>query len=441
MKSIKSFLTIVVIALLVVFHANAETDFKADKLKQAQRIIGLALQGEKRYVGRASSYLADGLWGTEKNPELAFKLVEDACSDSLLPLECEVYLARYYAEGVGVAQDKMKAIKILTGLSNDKFAKLYFDFLNNKLTSLEWDQPWDSHICFCVAEKKLESFLVGDAVNINYQNPIKEILKYYCWSWARGNQEAGERFMELRFVDKQAQSDAFKKIKQSPLFNDYSDTFRMPLYSILGPGQVWSNDPLVHYARIMFTILQLEYEIDKDVAIKDMLEMINADDWAWQSLKYNKGKLREQNMTFLKFMSECGIEAASELFETELLDKGPKGKIEAQAEDLNIYRSVEQMPQFPGGADALIKYIDSHICYPPMAAKNNVQGKVILEFVVEVDGEVGEVKVVRSVDKDLDAEAVRVVKELPKFVPGLQGGKAVRVWYVLPVPFRLKKDK
>ena len=103
-----------------------------------------------------------------------------------------------------------------------------------------------------------------------------------------------------------------------------------------------------------------------------------------------------------------------------------------------IFRSVEQMPQFPGGDAALLKYLSSHINYPPMAAENNVQGKVLLQFVVEKDGKVGEVKVVRSVDKDLDREAVRVVKTLPKFTPGRQNGQPVRVWYTLPVQFKLQ---
>lgn len=102
-----------------------------------------------------------------------------------------------------------------------------------------------------------------------------------------------------------------------------------------------------------------------------------------------------------------------------------------------IFKSVEQMPQFPGGDAALIKYLDSHIQYPPEAAKNNIQGRVIVQFVVDKTGEIGEVRVVRSVDKDLDKEAVRIIKTLPKFIPGRQNGQAVAVWYTLPVTFKL----
>ena len=106
-----------------------------------------------------------------------------------------------------------------------------------------------------------------------------------------------------------------------------------------------------------------------------------------------------------------------------------------------VFRSVEQMPQFPGGEAALMKYIQSHINYPPMAAENEIEGKVIVQFVVKKDGSIGQVKVVRSVDKDLDEEAVRLIKALPKFTPGRQNGQAVNVWYTLPVTFKLKKTQ
>ncbi len=111
---------------------------------------------------------------------------------------------------------------------------------------------------------------------------------------------------------------------------------------------------------------------------------------------------------------------------------------EKKAEPEQIFKSVEQMPTFPGGEAALMKYLSSHIQYPAMAQENNVQGRVVVQFVVEKDGRVGEVKVVRSVDKDLDREAVRVCKTLPKFTPGRQNGQPVRVWYTLPVSFKLQ---
>jgi TonB family protein len=113
-------------------------------------------------------------------------------------------------------------------------------------------------------------------------------------------------------------------------------------------------------------------------------------------------------------------------------------RAEADGDGDTVFHSVEQMPRFPGGEAALMKYIDSHIIYPPSAVQNRVQGKVIVQFIVKKDSSIGEVKVVRSVDKDLDKEAIRVVKSLPKFTPGRQNGQVVSVWYTLPVTFKLK---
>ena len=103
-----------------------------------------------------------------------------------------------------------------------------------------------------------------------------------------------------------------------------------------------------------------------------------------------------------------------------------------------IFTAVEQMPQFPGGEGELLKYIGSHIKYPPMAAENNIQGRVVVKFVVKKDGNVGEVVVLRGKDPDLDKEAVRVVKTLPKFIPGKMNGQSVSVWYTLPINFKLQ---
>ena len=103
-----------------------------------------------------------------------------------------------------------------------------------------------------------------------------------------------------------------------------------------------------------------------------------------------------------------------------------------------VFTAVEQMPQFPGGEAELLKYIASHIKYPTMAAENNIQGRVVVKFVVGKDGRVGDVVVVRGKDPDLDKEAVRVVKTLPNFIPGKMNGQAVSVWYTLPINFKLQ---
>ncbi len=100
--------------------------------------------------------------------------------------------------------------------------------------------------------------------------------------------------------------------------------------------------------------------------------------------------------------------------------------------------NVEQKPQFPGGDAALMKYLHSHNVYPPMAAERGIEGRVIVQFLVDkTTGKVGEVKVVRSADEYLDKEATRLVKSLRKFTPGQHNDQPVDVWYVLPVTFSL----
>ena len=103
-----------------------------------------------------------------------------------------------------------------------------------------------------------------------------------------------------------------------------------------------------------------------------------------------------------------------------------------------IFNAVEQMPQFPGGEAELLKYISTHIKYPTMAAENNIQGRVVVKFVVQKNGKVGDVIVLRGKDPDLDKEAVRVVKTLPDFIPGKMNGQSVSVWYTLPIQFKLQ---
>jgi len=104
------------------------------------------------------------------------------------------------------------------------------------------------------------------------------------------------------------------------------------------------------------------------------------------------------------------------------------------------YVSVEQMPEFPGGMVALRKYIADHVKYPEIAKENEIEGTVIIKFIVECDGELSNITVLRAVDPILDSEAVRVISSLPRFKPGMQNGCPVRVWFTVPVEFKLQKN-
>ncbi|MBP3827517.1 MAG: energy transducer TonB [Prevotella sp.] len=107
-------------------------------------------------------------------------------------------------------------------------------------------------------------------------------------------------------------------------------------------------------------------------------------------------------------------------------------------EENKVFDVVEQMPSFPGGMPALMQWLSQNIKYPVIAAENGVQGRVIVQFVVEKDGSVTDVHVAKSVDPSLDKEATRVVKAMPRWNPGKQNGSAVRVKYTVPVMFKLQ---
>lgn len=115
-----------------------------------------------------------------------------------------------------------------------------------------------------------------------------------------------------------------------------------------------------------------------------------------------------------------------------------KPEPKAAPEPEKIFEAVEQQASFPGGQGALMKWLNSNLRYPELAQQNNVQGKVIVKFTVEKDGSISNPVVVRGVDKELDKEALRVVRKMPKWSPGKNNGAAVRSYFTLPVTFKLQ---
>ena len=103
------------------------------------------------------------------------------------------------------------------------------------------------------------------------------------------------------------------------------------------------------------------------------------------------------------------------------------------------YFAVDEMPAFPGGDAALIKFISSNVQYPSSARENNIEGKVIIKFCIAADGSINQISVLKSVDSELDNEALKVVKKFPAFKPGKKSGVAVPVWYMVPIIFALNK--
>jgi periplasmic protein TonB len=116
----------------------------------------------------------------------------------------------------------------------------------------------------------------------------------------------------------------------------------------------------------------------------------------------------------------------------------PPVREEEEVSEQEIFTVVESMPEFPGGAQAMMEYIARNIRYPPMARESGIQGRVFVNFVVEPDGSVSNVNVLRGIGGGCDEEAIRVVQGMPKWTPGRQRGKAVRVSFNLPVRFTLQ---
>jgi protein TonB len=135
------------------------------------------------------------------------------------------------------------------------------------------------------------------------------------------------------------------------------------------------------------------------------------------------------------------IEINADVDQNEVIEEYVPVEVEVEEEEVQeqeIFQIVEEMPAYPGGDAKLMEYVAKNIKYPQIARETGIQGRVFVGFVVEPDGSVSNVKVLRGIGGGCDEEAMRVVKSMPKWKPGKQRGKAVRVSYMLPVNFKLQ---
>jgi protein TonB len=132
---------------------------------------------------------------------------------------------------------------------------------------------------------------------------------------------------------------------------------------------------------------------------------------------------------------EIDVEADQE---TEVEDFTPIVEDEEEVQEMEIFTVVESMPTYPGGDAARMKFLQENIKYPQMARESGIQGTVYVTFVVEPDGSVSDVRVLRGIGGGCDEEAVRVIKAMPKWIPGKQRGKPVRVQFNMPIKFTLQ---
>ncbi len=139
--------------------------------------------------------------------------------------------------------------------------------------------------------------------------------------------------------------------------------------------------------------------------------------------------------------------ASEKIIELTVVGYGSKVNTKApenenlEQDDKTTFTVVEKMPEYPGGQNELMKFLMSNIKYPVKAQELGIQGRVFVQFVINTDGSISDIEVVRSVNPALDTEAIRIVKAMPKWTPGMQKGKNVRVNYTLPINFRLQGDE
>ncbi len=150
----------------------------------------------------------------------------------------------------------------------------------------------------------------------------------------------------------------------------------------------------------------------------------------WEPGKINDEKVDVKYTLPVTFRLQKENATTNEISDIEAFD--PKDQ---------VFTVVERMPQFPGGEEALLKFISSSIKYPKIAQENGIQGRVICDFIVNTDGSINDIRIVRGVDPSLDQEALRVLSESPQWTPGTQRGKAVRVKYTVPITFRIEGIK
>lgn len=171
-------------------------------------------------------------------------------------------------------------------------------------------------------------------------------------------------------------------------------------------------------------------------SVKFTPPVIKKDEEVKEDNQLDLEKVEKSNVTIGAFDVQGNDEVGGEVLKAKEEIAQPEPP--KHEEENKVFDVVEQMPSFPGGQAALMQWLSSNMKYPTIAAENGVQGRVIVQFVVEKDGSVTDVHVAKSVDPSLDKEAARVVKAMPKWIPGKQNGSAVRVKYTVPVTFKLQ---
>lgn len=150
--------------------------------------------------------------------------------------------------------------------------------------------------------------------------------------------------------------------------------------------------------------------------------------------------LEEAPVTYIRIVDESEVKHEVLTQDEQQEDSSPRAIVNQEGEYEPIFNDTEVQAHFPGGIPSLVDWLGSHLTYPEEAWKNNIQGRVIVKFIINTDGSVSEAQVLKGVDKDLDAEALRVVGMMPRWIPGKNNGVPVRSYFVLPISFKIPEE-
>jgi protein TonB len=181
-----------------------------------------------------------------------------------------------------------------------------------------------------------------------------------------------------------------------------------------------------------------EFRTSEFVDEEDMVEITRQDEFQQPPEQPEEHQI-QQTIEIIEIVADNTIIDEQDEFNFDDFNENDDVNLEETTDepDDQIFIYVKNMPEFPGGELALRKYVAEHIIYPAVAKENGIEGTVYLRFEVTRTGAIGKVELQKGADPLLDDEAMRVIKELPKFKPGEQNGKKVNVWYSIPVTFRL----
>lgn len=265
-----------------------------------------------------------------------------------------------------------------------------------------------------------------------------ECISLSCYSIMRDIEEAKSTFIEYCNISKANKIDQYSKVIK-PQFSYYDNGYGVIYKRINGKDYLvineYGKDICIPKANIdgFISFLKKGEEIRDKIRAKE--DAKRKEEERINSL-YEKEEVKKVSEKKSEVCTK-NYTSSSDNYEY-YTNKEATEVVEEDLDESKIFDLVEEMPQFPGGVSAMFEYIDKNKRYPIVAEENEVQGRVIVTFVVEINGEISDCKIVKSADPSLDREAKRVVSSMPHWIPAKQNGHAVRCKYTVPITFTLE---